>query len=162
MTPFYDPMIAKLIAHGPTRDAAIDRISNALDRTLIAGVRSNVAFLGALCRAKSFREGKVDTGFIDRNLAALGAVPRSPDRAAAAAGVARLLAGEEPSLPPKEANSPWAARDGFQLGGQRSVTVPVVIDGDSANATVTYGKDGMKVASTELHQPRREDFRCRR
>ena len=45
----------------------------------------------------------------------------------------------------EEANSPWAARDGFQLGGQRSVTVPVVIDGDGANATVTYGKDGMKV-----------------
>ena len=91
VTPFYDPMIAKLIVHEPSREAALDRMATALDRTLVAGVRSNIAFLGALCRAPSFREGKVDTGFIDRNLAALGAVPHEPDRAAAAAGVALLL-----------------------------------------------------------------------
>ncbi len=144
VTPFYDPMIAKLVVHAPSRDAAIERMTTALDHTLVAGVRSNVAFLGALCRAPSFREGKVDTGFIDRNLAALGAVPHSPDRAAAGAGVASLLVREDGAAA-EEANSPWAARDGFQLGGQRSVTVPVVIDGDGANATVTYGKDGMKV-----------------
>ncbi len=148
VTPFYDPMIAKLIAHAPSRDAAIDRMSTAVDRTLVAGVRSNVAFLGALCRAPSFREGKVDTGFIDRNLAALGAVPQAPDYAAAATGVARLLAGdaaEEGAASVEEANSPWAARDAFQLGGSRSITVPVVIDGEGANAIVSYGKEGMKV-----------------
>ncbi len=149
VTPFYDPMMAKLIAYAPSRDAAIDRITNALDRTLIAGVRSNVAFLGALCRASSFREGKVDTGYIDRNLAALGAVPQSPDFAAAAAGVACLLAGEaaaQGTSAAEEANSPWAARDGFQLGGKLTVTVPVVIDGDRADAIVTYGNEGTKVA----------------
>ena len=147
VTPFYDPMLAKLIAHAPSRDAAIDRIAAALDHTLIAGVRSNVAFLGALCRAPEFRDGRVDTGFIDRNLAALGAVPQSPDLASAAAGVAGLLAGEvtNQGTAAEEANSPWAARDGFQLGGTRSVMVPVVIDGSRANAAVTYGKDGIKV-----------------
>ncbi len=72
-------MIAKLIAHAPTREAALDRLAAALDRTVIAGPRSNVAFLAALCRASEFRQGKVDTGFIDRNLAALGAVPRRAD-----------------------------------------------------------------------------------
>ena len=147
VTPFYDPMIAKLIAHAPSRDAAIDRMSAALDHTLVAGVRSNVAFLGALCRAPSFREGKVDTGFIDRNLAALGAVPQGPDHAAAAAGVACLLADEvsdQGSVSAEEANSPWAARDAFQLGGIRSITVPVVVDGESANATVSYGKAGIE------------------
>jgi 3-methylcrotonyl-CoA carboxylase alpha subunit len=152
VTPFYDPMIAKLIAHAPTRDGALDRMTNALDRTLIAGVRSNVAFLGALCRAPNFRQGKVDTGFIDRNLAALGALPRAPDRAAAALGVACLLEREGTDLGAPsaedgaEVDSPWATRDGFQLGGSRSITIPVVIDGDGANAVATYGKDGMKVA----------------
>ncbi len=152
VTPFYDAMIAKLIAHAPTRDGALDRIANALDRTLIAGVRSNVAFLGALCRAPEFRKGKVDTGFIDRNLAALGAVPLGADRAAAAFGVARLLGRESANMaaPPVEdpaaANSPWAARDGFQLGGVRSISVPVVSEGERASATVTYDKDGMHVA----------------
>ena len=149
VTPFYDPMIAKLIAHAPSREAAINRISSALDHTLVAGVRSNVAFLGALSRAPSFREGRVDTGFIDRNLAALGAVPQNRDVAAAAAGVTRLLAGDaadEGVAPGEDANSPWAVPDAFQLGGGRSITVPVVIDGEAANATVTWDNDGMKIA----------------
>jgi 3-methylcrotonyl-CoA carboxylase alpha subunit len=155
VTPYYDAMIAKLIAHAPTRDAALDRLADALDRTAIAGPRSNVAFLASLCRANAFRQGKVDTGFIDRNLAALGAVPHEVDRAAAALGVAHLLNGspnedeplnDEIPAPP----SPWAADDGFQLGGTRALAVPIVIDGDSAVATVSYGRDGMRVAIEKM------------
>ncbi|HML09105.1 MAG TPA: biotin carboxylase N-terminal domain-containing protein [Xanthobacteraceae bacterium] len=150
VTPFYDAMIAKLIAHGPTRAAALERVAAALDRTLIVGVRSNVAFLGALCRAAEFQRGKVDTGFIDRHLAALGAAPHGPDRAAAALGVAHLIAGEAmgaPALPQAGSfkDSPWAARDGFQLGGTRSITVPVLIGAETADATVTFASDGMHV-----------------
>ena len=78
VTPFYDPMIAKLIVHAPSRAAALDRMVDALDRTRVAGVRSNVAFLGALCRAPHFRDGHVDTGFIDRHLTALGADAARP------------------------------------------------------------------------------------
>jgi 3-methylcrotonyl-CoA carboxylase alpha subunit len=152
VTPFYDPMIAKLIAHAPTREAALRRLANALDHTFVAGVRTNVAFLGALCRSESFREGKVDTGFIDRNLAALGAVPHEPDHAAAALGVAHLLDGEDGAKAEKatpestaEPYSPWAARDGFQLSGARRVVVPILVDGQDAEAAVSYRKDGMGV-----------------
>jgi 3-methylcrotonyl-CoA carboxylase alpha subunit len=148
VTPYYDAMIAKLIAHAPTREAALDRLAGALDRTLIAGPRSNVAFLAALTRASAFREGNVDTGFIDRNLAALGAVPHKPDPAAAALGVAQLL-GQESAAPaddePIESNSPWAATDGFQLGGARVLDVPMVIDGEAAVAMVAYGSAGPRV-----------------
>jgi len=96
-----------------------------------------------------FRQGKVDTGFIERNLNALGAVPRGPDRAAAASGVACLLAEDTATAPAEdghEADSPWAARDGFQLTGTRSITVPVLIDGENANAALTFDKHGMSVA----------------
>ncbi|MGC1280568.1 MAG: biotin carboxylase N-terminal domain-containing protein, partial [Xanthobacteraceae bacterium] len=149
VTPYYDPMIAKLIAQAPTRQAALDRLSQALDRTVIAGVRSNVAFLANLCRADEFRRGQVDTGFIDGNLARLGAVPRPRDNAAAALGVAHLLddataievASDDVSAP-----SPWDSDDGFQLGGTRSIAIPIVIDGENADATVTYAKDGARVA----------------
>jgi 3-methylcrotonyl-CoA carboxylase alpha subunit len=149
VTPFYDPMIAKLIAHAPTREAALDRLASALDRSLVAGVRTNLAFLAALCRAESFRSGKVDTGFIDRNLAALGAVPHASDLAAAALGVARLLDDRhaENASPESvaEPDSPWTARDGFQLSGLRRVVVPILVDGQSADAAVSYGKDGTSV-----------------
>jgi 3-methylcrotonyl-CoA carboxylase alpha subunit len=155
VTPYYDAMIAKLIAHAPAREAALDRLAAALDGTLIAGVRSNVPFLNALCRAREFRQGKIDTGFIDRSLASLGAVPHPPDRAAAALGVVHLLARgmpgavsdeQQPSGDGIEANSPWAAQDGFQLGGTRVLTVPVLSDGESVSATVAYGTTGVRVA----------------
>jgi 3-methylcrotonyl-CoA carboxylase alpha subunit len=156
VTPFYDAMVAKLIAHAPTREAALDRLTDALDRTLIAGPRSNLAFLAALCRTPEFREGKVDTGFIDRNLAALAAVPHEADRAAAALGVERLLARDRPIEPPNgtasageeavDIDSPWATHDGFQLGGPRSLAVPIVVDGAGAMAAVTYGKTGMRTS----------------
>jgi 3-methylcrotonyl-CoA carboxylase alpha subunit len=155
VTPYYDPMIAKLIAHGPTRQAAVDRLTDALVRhTQILGPRTNVAFLAALCQAREFREGHVDTGYIDRNLAALGAAPHAPDHAAAAFGVERLLekfaaqtergaASEDEDC--AAAPSPWAAHDGFQLGGVRKLGIPVVIDGDGTEAVVTYGKSGLRV-----------------
>ncbi len=151
VTPFYDPMIAKLIAQGLTREAALDRLAHALDRTLVAGVRSNVAFLSNLCRVDEFRHGKVDTGFIDRNLARLGAVPQPRDNAAAALGVAHLLntaatneAASDEDL--TEPESPWDRRDGFQLGGERAIAIPIVIDGENADATITYAGDGVRVA----------------
>ena len=153
ITPFYDPMIAKLIAHAPTRDAALDRLGHAIARTVIAGPRSNLAFVAALCRAPEFRTGRIDTGFIDRNLVALGAVPHEPDYAAAALGVARLLAqsfassSEEVAADAQsdEETSPWAARDGFQLGGRRSVSIPVMVDGVRIAAAVSYGAEGIRV-----------------
>jgi 3-methylcrotonyl-CoA carboxylase alpha subunit len=153
ITPFYDPMIAKLIAHAPTRDAALDRLGHALERTAIAGPRTNLAFLAALCRAPEFRSGRIDTGFIDRNLAALGAVPHEPDDAAVALAVARLLAQSfaaasdeaSPDAGLNETDGPWGARDGFQLGGTRSVTIPVVVDGKRIAATANYRTDGVWV-----------------
>ena len=151
VTPYYDAMIAKLITHAASREAAVDQLADALDRTLIAGPHTNVAFLAALCRSDEFRRGTVDTGFIDRNLAALGAVPREPDYAAAALGVERLLGGDETTHPTgngidPDADSPWAAVDGFQLGGSRTLSLPVVIDGRDIEATVAYAKDGAHVA----------------
>jgi 3-methylcrotonyl-CoA carboxylase alpha subunit len=151
VTPFYDPMIAKLIAHAPERAAALDRLAAALDRTLIVGPRSNVAFLAALCRSNALQKGAIDTGFIDRNLAALGATPHGIDGAAAALGVERLLqmqtakAAVSGNDHDSGANSPWAAVDGFQLGGTRALIVRIVVDGGNAEASVTYTGDGARV-----------------
>jgi len=61
---FYDPMIAKLISWGPSREAAIDRQVDALDSFVIDGIGHNVDFLSALMQHKRFREGRLTTGFI--------------------------------------------------------------------------------------------------
>src|SRR5712672_1034882 len=61
---YYDPMIAKLIAYGKDRDAAIERLGDALDGFYISGVRQNVAFLGAIAASERFRAGNLSTDFI--------------------------------------------------------------------------------------------------
>jgi len=61
---FYDPMIAKLITHGPSREAAIDAQADALDAFTIEGIRHNIPFLAALMRHPRFRAGRLSTGFI--------------------------------------------------------------------------------------------------
>lgn len=61
---YYDPMIAKMIAHGPTRAAALDRLTRALDASIVEGVGNNRAFLARLVHAPDFREGRFDTGFL--------------------------------------------------------------------------------------------------
>jgi 3-methylcrotonyl-CoA carboxylase alpha subunit len=141
VTPFYDPMIAKVIAYGATRAEAIDRLAGALDRTLVAGVRNNTGFLAALLRAETFRAGRHDTGFIEQNLAALAAAPHGPDRGAIAAGAARLLARERARLAEAASDdepSPWDAEDAFQLSGPRATTLPLDADGHATAATVSW------------------------
>jgi 3-methylcrotonyl-CoA carboxylase alpha subunit len=146
VSPYYDPMIAKVIAHATAREKALDRLADALDRTIVAGPRTNLAFLSALCRAWDFRAGDFDTGFIDRNLEALGAVPQKPDAALVAFGVTHLLKREEQRVAarrdPEMPASPWDASDGFQLSGRRDTLMPVVADGKNANVRIAYGASG--------------------
>ena len=73
ITPHYDPMVAKVIAHAPTRTAALDALRRGLDETEVAGTTVNAAFLTALLRHPGFRAGEVDTGLIGRDLSALTA-----------------------------------------------------------------------------------------
>lgn len=61
---YYDPMIAKLVAHAPTRDAAMDRLHLALDHYEIDGIASNRQFLSAVLENEAFRSGNLTTGFI--------------------------------------------------------------------------------------------------
>jgi 3-methylcrotonyl-CoA carboxylase alpha subunit len=151
VSPFYDPMIAKVIAHADTRGAALHRLAGALHRAVIAGPRTNVAFLAALARAPDFRAQKFDTGFIDRNLEALGAVPQPRDKGAIAAGVARLVGREQERLAARaaalsdELASPWGLADGFQLSGPRISALAVSADGVEVSAGYAVGPDARAI-----------------
>ncbi len=86
---FYDPMIAKLITHGKTRDQAIDRLSDALDSYVIDGLGHNRQFLRHVCDNKAFRKGDMTTGFIG-DVYPEGFTP--PQASGKALGVMRALA----------------------------------------------------------------------
>ncbi len=111
ISPFYDPMIAKLIVHGTTRAEAIARMRDALAQYHVVGVRTNVEFLGRLMTAPSFVEARLDTALIERERAHLFAVPAALARVHwDLALLAYLL-----SLPRPAASSPWDRRDGWAL-----------------------------------------------
>jgi len=151
VTPFYDPMIAKLIARGITRESALDRLAEALDDTIVVGPRNNAGFLAALCRAAEFRKGQFDTGFIGHNAAELRAVPQHVDRAAAALGVQYLLAHQQSRAATFENEadqpaSPWDETDAFQLSGERRLQLPVLVEGEGMVAEVEYGPRGQTIS----------------
>jgi 3-methylcrotonyl-CoA carboxylase alpha subunit len=86
ISPFYDPMIAKLIVHEDTRHDAIEELWEVCTDVEIWPVRSNAGFLGRLCLDDDFRNGAVDTGLIDRRGATLTEpLPLSEARAREAA-----------------------------------------------------------------------------
>ena len=88
VTVHYDPMIAKVIAHGADRQVAIDRLVAALDASVVEGVRTNRAFLARLVDHESFRAGEVDTAFIERHADTLKPWDQIPDRIVAIAALA--------------------------------------------------------------------------
>ena len=90
ISPFYDPMIAKLITHGTTRAGALRRMSAALGDCQVAGTVTNLAFLGALTHHAGFARGDVDTGLIERDLDELVVVPEPGPRETALAALAAL------------------------------------------------------------------------
>ena len=75
---YYDPIIAKLVTHAPTRNAAIAAQSDALDSFVVDGIRHNIPFLAALMAHPRWRAGKLSTGFIAEEFPA-GFHPHAPE-----------------------------------------------------------------------------------
>jgi 3-methylcrotonyl-CoA carboxylase alpha subunit len=90
ISPFYDPMIAKIVVEGPTRAAALAKLRAALAGTEVAGSVTNLAFLRRLAHHEGFAAGDVDTGLIGRDLEALAAVPEPDSRVLALAALGAL------------------------------------------------------------------------
>lgn len=108
ISPFYDPMIAKLVVHAKDRRAALDALGTALSQTEIAGSTVNTAFLAALAADTDFSAGDVDTGLIGRHQEALTMVAPPTGETIAAAALAAAGAG---ALPPSD--DPWSSLAGY-------------------------------------------------
>ncbi|MFI6344051.1 acetyl/propionyl/methylcrotonyl-CoA carboxylase subunit alpha [Streptomyces sp. NPDC050560] len=111
----YDPMLAKVIAHGPDRATALRRLRAALAGTVTLGVPTNAGLLRRLLDLPAVRAGDLDTGLVERELDALAdpPVPAEVYEAAAAARAAAL----EPGPGPGGWRDPFAAPTGWRLGG---------------------------------------------
>ncbi|KQV72994.1 acetyl/propionyl/methylcrotonyl-CoA carboxylase subunit alpha [Rhizobium sp. Root1220] len=116
----YDPLIAKMIVHGPNRTVALARLTRALQASHIVGVTTNLDFLARLSAEAEFVAGHPDTGLIERNLQALTAVEPPTDTTIALAAVLSLG-----TLAPLQGGNPWDALGHWQLWSemQRIVTL---------------------------------------
>jgi acetyl-CoA carboxylase biotin carboxylase subunit len=149
VTPYYDPMIAKVIAHAPTRAQAATRLADALAKTYVAGVRTNNAFLIRALRHPAFLGGEIDTGFIARHETDL--IPHAPvpeDVYAMAAGVlARMAAPHH--------DEPWDVYDGFRNSGSATQFVDFLVDGKRKSVALPgkplgFDTDALRLANGDI------------
>jgi 3-methylcrotonyl-CoA carboxylase alpha subunit len=142
ISPFYDPMIAKLIASGEDRDEAIAELADILGNVEVWPVRTNAAFLFNAVLHPDFGAGKISTGFIEQNLADLVPDPEPDETIRRAAATVAILAAEEdaplPGLAGLRLNAP--PRLAMSLGGQR-----VALGDEDEIAEVSGFADGERV-----------------
>ncbi|HEU0097326.1 MAG TPA: biotin carboxylase N-terminal domain-containing protein [Allosphingosinicella sp.] len=119
ISPWYDPMIAKLIARGGSRDEAIDRLVDTLEQVEVWPVRTNAAFLARAADDPDFRAAEVDTAFIPSRIDRLLPDPIAPEPVWNLATTA-LLASEYGRA---EAGDPWDALQGFRLNAADDLRV---------------------------------------
>ncbi|HEY3336194.1 MAG TPA: biotin carboxylase N-terminal domain-containing protein [Candidatus Limnocylindrales bacterium] len=117
VSPFYDSLVAKLIAHGPDRATAIERLADALDELRLDGVASNVDLLAAVLGEPAFLAGDLDTGFLDEHRVVERLHEVAPDVVAAAAGARSLAAPGPPSRDGSVGGGPWAPGRAWRVGG---------------------------------------------
>ncbi len=138
VAPFYDPMIAKLIACDDTREGAAAKLAHALASTQIAGVKTNAAFLVRCLRHPDFVKGDIDTGFIEHHKSQL-----LPEASAPAprilARAAQFLIDERGRA---HSTDPWDIPDGFRLSGEANETIEFVIDGRRIAVDIAHHRGG--------------------
>jgi 3-methylcrotonyl-CoA carboxylase alpha subunit len=143
ITPYYDPMIAKLIVWDETRDAALARMRKALADYRVAGLTTNIDFLSRLVACPAFASADLDTGLIERQkeflFPAIQAVPRD---ALLVATVGELLweqhVARQSAQTSGDPYSPWHARDGWRMNSSSARSISFK-DGDTlVDAHVRY------------------------
>ncbi|GAA5860728.1 hypothetical protein JCM1840_001944 [Sporobolomyces johnsonii] len=117
----YDPLIAKLIVHGPTRLEALKRLRRALGEYQIVGPATNLEFLGRLAKHEAFEREELDTGFIQKHYSALFPPLPAPSASTLASAALFLATRDIAHYTSLDATSTWANPElaGFRLGGAR-------------------------------------------
>ncbi|MEK0435293.1 MAG: hypothetical protein RL369_1342 [Pseudomonadota bacterium] len=136
ITPYYDPMIAKLIVHGDDRAQALSRMQQALQATEIVGPATNVGFLQRLIATNAFTSADLDTGLIERYHDVLFPAPATLPVAMLALWVAKL------AMPERVGSDPWDSPHGWRLNGSYRRDLRFDCDEQDHQLTLDYQRDG--------------------
>ena len=140
ITPFYDPMIAKLIVHAPTRAEAIARMREALEAYHVVGLRTNIEFLHRLMSAPSFVEARLDTALIERERAHLFPTAHDPPEVVWQAVAWEMLSVATPGA------SPWSDVTGWRLGARATRGVKLRCGDREREIRIDFGAPPGKMA----------------
>ncbi|MDB4222523.1 acetyl/propionyl/methylcrotonyl-CoA carboxylase subunit alpha [Granulosicoccus sp.] len=149
ITPFYDPMIAKVIVHGSDRDAALAALRQVLSETLVVGSVTNLQFLAALARHPGFNRGDVDTGLIARDLDSLTSSPEITDEVKLLASVLALNLAPDTSTK-AENSDPWAHYCGWRHWGVESRIVTMKVNDDTLQQRIRIEAAGKYTLDNEV------------
>jgi 3-methylcrotonyl-CoA carboxylase alpha subunit len=138
ISPHYDPMIAKLIVWGASREQALARMRGALAETHIVGLANNVDFLGRLVANHSFAIAQLDTGLIERERASLFPHEDKLPNEFLALACARVLADEATAV----AADPWSWRNGWRLNATYTRELTFKSERGVHDVKVHYARDG--------------------
>src|SRR4051794_40043198 len=138
VSPYYDAMLAKVIAWAPTRDDAIERLNRGLEDTDVRGIVTNIPFLSALVTHPDVRANAIDTGFIERELKSLTPDALPPGDLELCAAVAAILQ-EEQLAARAEAHSPWHISGWMPVGRRQRIFSFRHGQGGEHTVTLTYG-----------------------
>jgi 3-methylcrotonyl-CoA carboxylase alpha subunit len=145
ISPFYDPMIAKLIVWGRDRAQALARMRQALAGFEVVGPATNVGFLQRLMSCASFAGADLDTGLIERERDALLPEAEAPAPGLLALAAAAVLAMEAAEDDPARAPDPWDRRSGWRPGSWLARPLSFTRDGDTHAVLVEYSPRGFTV-----------------
>ncbi|WP_029047307.1 acetyl/propionyl/methylcrotonyl-CoA carboxylase subunit alpha [Cupriavidus sp. amp6] len=159
ISPYYDPMIAKLIVWGKDRDEALARMRQALAAYHVVGLSTNVAFLQRLVKSEAFRTADLDTGLIERNEKTLFPPPAPVGMEIIALAVAALLDREarELRIDAADPHSPWTHGGAWRLNGGVSRqlrfgygdhVLDVTLNTNARGSTLIYADQAAPFAST--------------
>ena len=139
VSPYYDAMLAKMIAWAPTRDVAIERLNRGLEDTDVRGIVSNIPFLSALLTHPDVAANAIDTGFIERHLERLTEAGAAAGDVELCAAVAAVLIDEQKAAS-HEVVSPWRAQGWMPVGlRERVFSFRQSGSSDPRTVTLTYG-----------------------
>ncbi|RRV41759.1 acetyl/propionyl/methylcrotonyl-CoA carboxylase subunit alpha [Pseudomonas sp. o96-267] len=131
VSPFYDPMLGKLIAWGENREQARLRLLAMLDDTLVGGVKTNLAFLRRILAHPAFAAAELDTGFIPRHQQLLLPTPAELPEIFWQLAADAWVQSESPVQRADDSHSPWAARSGWRAGGAAEIELHLSCQGES-------------------------------
>jgi 3-methylcrotonyl-CoA carboxylase alpha subunit len=155
ISPFYDPMIAKLIVWGADRKQALARMAQALAEYHIVGLNTNIAFLKRLVEGQAFATADLDTGLIERNQETLFPAAQAAPATTLALAAAALLDAERARTAAQSANAadPWSQASGWRMNQSYARKLSFADEHASYDTHVTYrAEDWLFSASSSAPQ----------